>query len=85
MMASAMAPWLANVIFFAGVTPVAYLDPTPFAFLISVGVLWWAVYDVRLLDITPVALKAIFGNITSGIIVQDAESRWWHRMRQQRT
>lgn len=75
MLVSAIAPWFANWLFFTGAIPVDNLDPTPFAFLISVGVLWWAVFRVRLLDITPVALKAIFENITSGVIVLDAQER----------
>ena len=75
MLVSAITPWVANWIFFIEAGPVENLDPTPFAFLVSVAVLWWAVYRARLLDITPVALKAIFENITSGVIVLDDQER----------
>ena len=75
MLVSAIAPWVANWLFFIEAAPMENLDPTPFAFLVSVAVLWWAVYRVRLLDITPVALKAIFENITSGVIVLDDQER----------
>jgi len=64
MLVSAIAPWVANWLFFIEAVPMENLDSTPFAFFVSVAVLWWAVYRVRLLDITPVALKAIFENIT---------------------
>ena len=64
MLVSAIAPWVANWLFFIEAVPMENLDPTPFAFFVSVAVLWWAVYRARLLDITPVALKANFENIT---------------------
>ncbi len=75
MLVSAITPWVANWLFFIEAGPVENLDPTPFAFLASVAVLWWTVYRVRLLDITPVALKAIFENITSGVIGLDELER----------
>jgi PAS domain-containing protein len=75
MLVSAIAPWVANWLFFIEAGPMENLDPTPFAFFVSVAVLWCAVYRVRLLDITPVALKSIFENITSGVIVLDELER----------
>ncbi len=75
MLASAIVPWVANWLFFIEAIPVKNLDPTPFAFLVSIAILWWAVYRVRLLDITPIVLKAIFENITSGVIVLDDQER----------
>ena len=69
----ASAPWLAETLSIAGVRPFTHVDVTPFAFMISGAVVVWGVLRYRLLDIVPVALKTVFGRLSDGIIVLDAQ------------
>ena len=72
---SALVPWGTNWSFAVGLTPVAHLNLTPLAFVVSGLALAWALLRVRLLDIAPVARKAIFENMSNGVLVLDALNR----------
>ena len=50
-------------------------DFTPFAFVVSGLALSWALLRVRFLDVTTVARKAIFENMSDGVVVLDAAGR----------
>nr|WP_238530503.1 histidine kinase N-terminal 7TM domain-containing protein [Oscillochloris trichoides] len=66
------APWLGNILYLSGVSPIPYLDLTPFAFSISVAALAWGIWGIwgyRLIDITPIARDLIFDGLREGVIV----------------
>ncbi len=71
----AVAPWVGNGIYLLGLGPVPNLDLTPFAFTISGLAMGWGFYRYRLLDITPVARRAVVEMMSDIVIVLDAQNR----------
>jgi len=71
-----VAPWLANVIFLAGISPLPdYVDITPLAFVITVIMVAYNMYRYHFLDIVPIARDAIIENMTDAVLVLDANQR----------
>jgi diguanylate cyclase (GGDEF)-like protein/PAS domain S-box-containing protein len=72
---SVLLPWIANLIYLSGLSPVPNMDLTAvsFAFL-SVG-LAWSFLRYRLLDLVPVARTTVFKGLSSGVLVLDNENR----------
>ena len=72
---SALAPWIGNALYIARVAPLYPLDLTPFAFVVSAGLLAWSIFRYRLLDIVPIAHGAVVDGIPDAMIVLDARAR----------
>ena len=66
------APWVVNV-------PHAFqlitVDVTPVALSVTAVALWTATSRYRLTDLGPIALRTVFENISSGVIVVDRDDR----------
>jgi PAS domain S-box-containing protein len=71
MLVAVLAPWVGNVLYLTGNSPILYLDLTPFAFTITVVALAWAVFGFRLVDITPLARDLVLDSMRDGMIVLD--------------
>ncbi|MCA1899400.1 MAG: PAS domain S-box protein [Chloroflexi bacterium] len=67
-----LLPWLGNVAYF--VTPIV-IDPTPFAFNITIALLVWAIWGYRLTDIVPIARDLILDGLRQGVVVLDLQRR----------
>jgi PAS domain S-box-containing protein len=67
-----LTPWVGNVLYVAGVSQ---LDLTPVAFAIAGPVMIWGLFRYHLLDLVPVAQKAIIEGSPNGIVVLDARDR----------
>jgi PAS domain S-box-containing protein len=74
MVVAAFAPWVGNVLYVTGYSPIPYLDLTPFAFAISVAALAWAIFGFRLVDITPLARDSVIDSMREGMIVLDVRA-----------
>ena len=72
----------AGLLFLAGVIPMGLgvvtvwgplgpplVDLTPISFAVTSGLLAWVLFRYRLLDLSPVARKAVFTNLSDGIVV----------------
>lgn len=70
-----LAPWAGNALYLAALSPIAGLDPTPFAFTISSVALAWGVFQYSLLDLVPVAREAALEAMRDGVIVLDLRDR----------
>jgi PAS domain S-box-containing protein len=70
-----LAPWAGNALYLSGHSPVADLDPTPFAFTFSGLALAWGVFRYSLLDLVPVAREAALEAMRDGVIVLDLHGR----------
>jgi PAS domain S-box-containing protein len=70
---SVLAPWLGNILYFSGYNPIPYLDLTPFAFVITVAALTWAILGFRLMDLSPIARDLIVDEMKDGMIVIDTQ------------
>jgi signal transduction histidine kinase len=69
-------PWLANVLYLAGLRPFGHLDVTPFAFSVSAFSFGWGLFRFGLLDLVPVARDAVIEGMADGVIVLDAKGRF---------
>lgn len=74
-LSGSMLPWVSNVLFVTGLTPLAHLDLTPFAFALTGLILWWGLLRVRLLDIVMVARDQVFESMGDPVLVVDRDGR----------
>ena len=72
---AALVPVASNVFYQLGLTPVAYLDLTPFAFMVTGLATTWGLYNLRLLDMTPIARARVIENLRDGMVVLDTQGR----------
>jgi PAS domain S-box-containing protein len=71
----AFVPWVINGLYLAGLNPLAPMELTPFAFLITGIAIAWAVFRFHLLDLVPVARDRVIESIEEGILVLDPGNR----------
>ena len=68
-----LTPWLGNVLYVSGLSPIPNLDITPFAFTISIAAFGWGIFSFKLVDLAPVARDLVVENMPDGMIVLDAQ------------
>ena len=68
------APWIGNILYISGLSPVPQLDLTPFAMSISVLAFTWGVTGFHLLDLSPIARDIVVEEMNSGMIVLNAQN-----------
>ncbi len=71
MLIAVLAPWVGNILYLTGNSPIPYLDITPFAFTVTVIALAWAIFGFHLVDITPLARDRVVDSMSDGMIVLD--------------
>ena len=67
-------PWIGNILYISGLSPVPQLDLTPFAFSISVIAFAWGVTGFHLLDLSPIARDIVVEEMNNGMIVLNAQN-----------
>jgi serine phosphatase RsbU (regulator of sigma subunit)/PAS domain-containing protein len=75
MVAAALVPWVANILYNANVGWFATIDLTPFAFTVTGVVLVWGLFDERLVDLTPLARSAVLERMSDAVYVTDVFGR----------
>ena len=75
LVAAALLPWTLNALYNLGVGEFARIDLTPFAFVITGGVLVWGLHRERLVNLTPVARSLVVETMADGVVVLDAFRR----------
>jgi PAS domain-containing protein len=75
MIIGALLPLVGNLLHLVGAVPVPGLDLGPFAFAVSCFVMAVGLFRYRLLDLAPVARRAILESMREGIIVVDDRER----------
>ena len=73
-MTAILLPWISNGIVIAGLLPIR-IDITSVMFSISILIFGWGFLRYQLLDILPVAHRAVFESISDSVIVLDPELR----------
>ena len=66
-------PWLGNLIYLTGHSPLPGVDPTPFAFALSGLVASWGLLQHQLLDLAPLAREVLIESMADGVLVLDAD------------
>ncbi len=67
-----VGPWIGNILYLSGLS---VLDPTPFAFTISIVATAWGIFGFQLLAISPVARDNIIDDMQDGMIVIDIDNQ----------
>ena len=75
LVAAALLPWAANLLHNFEVGWFARLDLTPFAFIVTGGILVWGLLRERLVMLSPLARSVIVDNMTDGVFIFDAFGR----------
>ena len=70
-----LAPWVGNIIYVLGLSPVPGMDFTPFAFTITVVAMAWGVFGFHFADIYPIARDQVVDGMRDGMIVLDIHDR----------
>ncbi|MBT3346675.1 MAG: PAS domain-containing protein, partial [Gemmatimonadetes bacterium] len=68
-------PWASNLIYLLGWNPYPFVDPTPFAFMVTVLAFTWGLYRHALFELVPLARAAIVEKMDEGILVLDESGR----------
>ena len=68
-----LSPWVGNVLYVSGLSPIPHLDITPFAFTISILVFAWGITNFKLVNLAPVARDLVVEKMSDGMIVLDAQ------------
>lgn len=67
-----LPPWLGNLLYVSGLSPIPHLDITPFAFALSIAVFAWGIFNFKLVKLAPVARDVVVEKMRDGMIVLDA-------------
>lgn len=75
MLIGAGIPWIGNVLFIFGYTPVRDLEITPFAFAITGVALAWGLFRFRIFEVVPIAREAVLESMADGVVVLGERGR----------
>lgn len=75
MLIAVAAPWVGNILFLTGISPIRYLDITPFAFTVTLLALTWGILGFRLIDLTPLARDSVIDQMQEAMMVLDPQNR----------
>lgn len=75
LLCSALLPWAANILHNLEVGWFARIDLTPFAFILTGGLLVWGLFEERLVDLAPLARSAVVDSMADAVFVLDAFER----------
>ena len=75
LVAAGLLPWTLNALYNLGVGYLARIDLTPFAFVLTGGVLVWGLHRERLVNLTPVARSLVVETMADAVVVLDAFRR----------
>jgi PAS domain S-box-containing protein len=73
--ASAVIPWIGNLIYISGLSPVPALDWTPLGFSLSAIVITFSIFEFGLFDLVPVARDQLVENLSDGMLALDNNNR----------
>ncbi|WP_293764863.1 histidine kinase N-terminal 7TM domain-containing protein [uncultured Aquitalea sp.] len=73
LMAGAVIPWVGNVLYLTGYSPLQGLDPTPHCFALTGMVFAFDLLYLRLLYVVPIARANAFNAMGDGIVVIDTQ------------
>jgi diguanylate cyclase (GGDEF)-like protein/PAS domain S-box-containing protein len=72
---ASMVPWIGNVIYVSGLSPVPGLELTPISFAVTGSLLALGIFQFRLFDLVPVARDRLIESMSDGVLVLDAQNR----------
>lgn len=73
--ASAIIPWIGNLIYISGLSPVPGLDLTPLGFSASALVITFNIFYFGLFDLVPIARDQLVENLSDAMLALDTNNR----------
>ncbi len=64
-------PWIGNLIYVSGSSPIQGLDLTPLFFSLSAFILGWSIFRLQLFGLIPIARDLVVENMGDGVVVLD--------------
>jgi diguanylate cyclase (GGDEF)-like protein/PAS domain S-box-containing protein len=74
-LAGGLVPWVGNLVYNLGLSPVPGLDLTPFLLLASGLAFAWGIFGFSLFDLAPIARDALVEAMSDGVLVLDTKDR----------
>jgi PAS domain S-box-containing protein len=68
-----LAPWVGNILYISGLSPIPHLDITPFAFTVTLLALTWGIFGFQLINLAPIARELVVEEMFDGMLVLDAQ------------
>jgi PAS domain S-box-containing protein len=72
---SVIIPWIGNLIYVSGLSPVPGLDLTPFGFSLGAIAISFSIFYFGLFDLAPIARDQLVENLLDGMLVLDLDNR----------
>jgi PAS domain S-box-containing protein len=70
-----VTPWIGNILYIAKISPIPGLDFTPLTATLGVVAVARAVFTFRMLDLAPMARRAMLDSLRDGVIALDTQNR----------
>lgn len=71
----AFIPWFVNFLYLLGIRPYQHIDLTPYAFILTSGVIGIGLLRFKLFDIVPLARSKVVEAMNDGVLVLDGQAR----------
>jgi diguanylate cyclase (GGDEF)-like protein/PAS domain S-box-containing protein len=68
---ASIIPWIGNLIYISGLSPIKGLDLTPLSFSLSAIILGWSIFRMQLFGLIPIAREMVVENMNDGVVVLD--------------
>ncbi len=75
MLVASLSPWILNIVYLLGLSPIQGVDLTPIGFIITGVIFQFAVKCCKMLDLMPIARHILFDEIIDGVLVIDGKNR----------
>jgi PAS domain S-box-containing protein len=75
LIASAIIPWIGNLIYISGLSPIPGLDLTPLGFSLSAIAIALSIFYFGLFDLVPIARDQLIEHLIDGMLVIDINNR----------
>ena len=72
---ASVSPWLGNMIYLLGYSPLPAVDLTPMGFIITGLIFQFAIMRFRMLDLIPIARHTLLGELIDGVLILDNKNR----------
>lgn len=72
---STLLPWVVNVGYMLGYRPYGHMDLTPFALIVSFGIIAVGLIKYNLFDLIPIAKDKLISAMTDGVLVIDVNAK----------
>ncbi len=75
LLVAVVSPWVGNFLYITRISPIPYLDLTPFAFVITLIAMTGAIFGFQLINLAPIARDFLIEKMEDGVIVFDMDDR----------